>query len=144
MIEVSGGGLQKLVTYFSTSLKLQIFENYGELKVTDEAGKQLAQVYVKAFVMKNDGCVAFYKDGYTDIRGRFDYVSLNASKLANVKKFSLFVMSDKFGSLIRECAPPTATIKQEDELGPVKSRVADYYNKSQERWIGTSMNKKAK
>ena len=144
VIEVSGGGLQKLVTYFSTSLKIQIFENYGELKVTDEAGKQLAQVYVKTFVMKNDGSVSFYKDGYTDIRGRFDYVSLNSSKLQNVKKFSLFIMSDKCGSLIRECTPPSTTIKQEDELGPVKSRVADYYNKQQEKWIAPCKTKLGK
>lgn len=144
VIEVSGGGMQKLVTYFSTSLKLLIFENYGELKVTDETGKQLSQIYVKAFVMKNDGSVAFYKDGYTDIRGRFDYVSLNASKLANVKKFSLFIMSDKYGSLIRECLPPSTTIRPDDELGPVKSRVADYYNKSQEKWIAPNKAKEKK
>jgi hypothetical protein len=133
VIEVNGGGLQRLVTYFSTSLKVQIFENYGELKVTDEAGKQLAQVYVKAFVMKKDGTTSFYKDGYTDIRGRFDFVSLNASKLASAQKFSLFIMSDKFGSLIRECNPPPATIRPEEDLGPVKTRVADYYNKTQKK-----------
>eukprot|EP01022_Parablepharisma_sp_SALTPOND_P023502 TRINITY_DN4_c0_g1_i6.p1 TRINITY_DN4_c0_g1~~TRINITY_DN4_c0_g1_i6.p1 ORF type:complete len:2304 (-),score=338.43 TRINITY_DN4_c0_g1_i6:3914-10825(-) len=133
VIEVNGGGIQRLVTYFSTSLKLQIFENYGELKVTDEAGKQLAQVYVKAFVMKKDGAVAFYKDGYTDIRGRFDYVSLNASQLANAKKFALFVMSDKYGSLIRECTPPPTTIRPEEDFGPVKTRVANYYNRTQQQ-----------
>jgi len=133
VIEVNGGGIQKLVTYFSTSLKLQIFENYGELKVTDEAGKQLAQVYVKAFVMKKDGTISFYKDGYTDIRGRFDYVSLNASQLANAKKFSLFVMSDKYGSLIREAQPPATTIRPEEDLGPVKTRLANYYTKQQNK-----------
>ncbi len=131
VIEINGGGIQKLVTYFSTSLKLQIFENYGELKVTDEAGKQLSQIYVKAFVMKKNGSVTFYKDGYTDIRGRFDFVSLNASQLANATKFALFVMSDKYGSLIKECNPPPTTIKPEEDLGPVKTRVAEYYNKCQ-------------
>eukprot|EP00830_Metopus_es_P002375 TRINITY_DN1213_c0_g1_i6.p1 TRINITY_DN1213_c0_g1~~TRINITY_DN1213_c0_g1_i6.p1 ORF type:complete len:2229 (-),score=458.73 TRINITY_DN1213_c0_g1_i6:107-6793(-) len=144
VIEVNSGGLQKLVTYFSTSLKLQIFENYGELKATDEAGKQLPQVYVKAFVMKNDGTVSFYKDGYTDIRGRFDYVSLNASQLANAKKFALFIMSDKYGSLIRECQPPPTTIRQEEELGPVKSRVANYYKKSQEQQFSKCQKPSAK
>ncbi len=133
VIEVNGGGIQKLVTYFSTSLKLQIFENYGELKVTDEAGKQLSQVYVKAFVMKSNGTVTFYKDGYTDIRGRFDYVSLNASQLANAKKFALFVMSDKYGSLIKECSPPPTTIRPDEELGQAKTRVMEYYNRAQQK-----------
>jgi len=42
--------------------------------VTDAAsGKALAKVYVKSYVRTADGEVKFYKDGYTDLRGRFDY-----------------------------------------------------------------------
>ena len=127
LIEVTGSGIQRLVTYFSTSLKCLLFENYGELKVTDEAGRQLSQVYVKVFAMKKDNSVMFYKDGYTDIRGRFDYVTLNASMLSQIQKFALFVMSDKHGSLIKETQPPAVTKREEEELGPVKTRVANYY-----------------
>jgi len=31
--------------------------------------------------MQTNNTVSFYKDGYTDIRGKFDYLSLNNSKL---------------------------------------------------------------
>ena len=48
----------------------------------------------------------FYKDGYTDIRGRFDYVSLNTNELDNVAQFSLLVLSEAHGAVIREAAPP--------------------------------------
>ena len=125
VIEVVGSGIQRMVTYFSTSLKVHIYENYGELKVTDESGKQLPQVYVKVFGLKHEGGTMFYKDGYTDIRGRFDYVSLNASRLAKVQKFAIFIMSDTNGSLIRECPPPTTTKRSEETFAPTEQKYTE-------------------
>ena len=52
------------------------------------------------------GEVRFFKDGYTDVRGRFDYASLSTSDLDRVERFALLVMSDQHGALIREAAPP--------------------------------------
>ena len=49
----------------------------------------------------------FYKDGYTDLRGCFDYVSLSTPDLDQVAKFSLLVMSEEHGALIRELHPPS-------------------------------------
>lgn len=134
LIEVNSGAIQHLVTYFSTSLKLQIFENYGELRVTDENDQQLPQVYVKVFIKNHDGRVGFYKDGYTDIRGRFDYASVNASKIKAVQRFAIFVMNEKYGSMIKECQPPVATKGKEETMEPVKTRLASYYKKNQAVW----------
>ena len=53
-----------------------------------------------------DGSVQFYKDGYTDLRGRFDYSSLSTSELDNVERFSILIVSDKNGAAVREAAPP--------------------------------------
>lgn len=55
------------------------------------------KVYIKAFSKNNKGEVSFYKDGYTDLRGRFDYASINNENLSSIEKFSLFVMSDELG-----------------------------------------------
>lgn len=52
---------------------------------------------MKAFSKTKSGEVRFYKDGYTDLRGRFDYASLNSESLNSVEKFSLFIMSDELG-----------------------------------------------
>ena len=38
--------------------------------------------------------------------GRFDYASANTSNLGNVEKFSLFVMSDELGCIIKEAGVP--------------------------------------
>jgi len=65
------------VTYFSTSLKVSIIENYGQIKVLDKEDKPLQRVYVKAFAKESNGNVCFYKDGYTDLIGRFDYASVS-------------------------------------------------------------------
>jgi len=63
-------------------------------------------VYVKVYARLKDGQVRFYKDGYTDLRGRFDYASLNTNELENVAKFSLLVLSETDGAAVREANPP--------------------------------------
>ena len=40
----------------------------------------------------------FYKDGYTDLRGKFDYASASSQNIKDIKKFSFFIMSDHFGT----------------------------------------------
>jgi hypothetical protein len=50
--------------------------------------------------------VRFFKDGYTDLRGRFDYSSLSTSDLDTVDRFALLVLSDDHGAVIQEAAPP--------------------------------------
>lgn len=52
---------------------------------------------MKAFSKNKSGEISFYKDGYTDLRGRFDYASLNSDSLTSIEKFSLFIMSDELG-----------------------------------------------
>jgi hypothetical protein len=54
----------------------------------------------------DDGNVRFFKDGYTDLRGKFDYVSLNTDEIDRVEELSLLVMSEEHGSLVREVDPP--------------------------------------
>lgn len=107
LVEVRGGGETKSQPYYSNALSLQIIENYGQLRVADvSSGKSLSTVYVKAYAKMKDGSVRFYKDGYTDLRGRFDYSSLSTNELDQVEKFSLLILSDEFGAVVREANPP--------------------------------------
>ena len=39
----------------------------------------MSKDYVKVYGRAQDGSVKFFKDGYTDLRGKFDYVSLNTN-----------------------------------------------------------------
>jgi len=54
----------------------------------------------------HDGTVKFFKDGYTDLRGRFDYVSLNTNELEDSQRLAVLVLSDAFGAVVREAPPP--------------------------------------
>jgi hypothetical protein len=78
LVEASAAGKTKVAPYFAGEMDVKLSENYGQLRVTDSAGgKPLSKVYVKVYAKLADGSVKFHKDGYTDLRGRFDYASVN-------------------------------------------------------------------
>ena len=113
IIEVSGEGKQIFLRYFSTSLKVHINENYGELKVTDKDNISLPQVYIKVFSKCKTGEVKFFRDGYTDINGKYEYAQINSKNINDVEKFAIFVKSDDFGSVTKEWIPPQTIEKNE-------------------------------
>ena len=49
---------------------------------------------------------SFYRDGYTDIRGKFEYAVTSGDSLKSVSKFSILIQSAEFGSQIKEVNPP--------------------------------------
>ena len=134
LVEVLGAGQRKTQAYHANTLKLTLTENYGRLELRDQtAGKPVSKAYVKVYARLHNGTVRYFKDGYTDLRGRFDYASLNNSdgpiaflervpgnapsgsldtqmlkpgELDQVERLSLLVMSEKDGALVREVAPP--------------------------------------
>ena len=107
MVEISAGGVKKSQAYYANSLNVQVVENYGQVRVTNEkSGRNLAKVYVKVYARLKDGQIRFYKDGYTDLRGRFDYASLNTNEIEFVDKFSLLILSETDGAVVREASPP--------------------------------------
>ena len=107
MVEVVAAGLREAKAYYSNDLKVQMAESYGRVQIAhSETGKPLPSAYVKVYARMNDGRVRFYKDGYTDFRGKFDYVSLNTGQLDQVDRFAVLVLDDEAGAMIREAKPP--------------------------------------
>ena len=102
-------------TYFSADLRVRVIENYGEIKVfiPNKNGNDipLPKTYVKVYQRKNNNEVYFFKDGYTDLRGRFDYGQLSGKNISDVSRFAIFISNDEHGSLIKEAAPPSGTKK---------------------------------
>jgi hypothetical protein len=66
----------------------------------------LSRAYVKTYARFNDGSVRFYKDGYTDLAGRFDYATLSTDELDRVERFAILVIHETRGAVIREAAVP--------------------------------------
>ena len=136
LIEVLGAGQRQAEAYHANSLMLSLAENYGRLEVRDDPGnKPLPKTYVKVYARLKNGQVRYFKDGYTDLRGRFDYASLNSSEgsggppmpmtrgggegtgginhqmlapqeISEVEKLAILILSDTHGALVREAAPP--------------------------------------
>lgn len=107
LVEVTAAGSARTEPYFSNSLAVQVIENYGQVKVTHrETLKPISKAYVKVYAQTASGEVKFYKDGYTDLRGRFDYASLSTPDLDAAAKFSILVLSDEYGAVVQEASPP--------------------------------------
>ncbi|HIM31324.1 MAG TPA: hypothetical protein EYG57_17490 [Planctomycetes bacterium] len=107
LVEVRGGGKTSSVTVLANSLQIGLSNNYGQLQVRHSLNrKTLNTVYVKVYSRNKDGTIHFYKDGYTDLRGRFDYASLSTNQLDQVQRFAVLVMSEEHGALIKELDPP--------------------------------------
>jgi hypothetical protein len=107
LVEVTAAGKTRAVPHLASSMTVNLSENYGQLRVTDNtAGKAVSKVYVKVYARLADGSVKFHKDGYTDLRGRFDYVSVNTPERQAAERYAILVLSDDRGAAIREVAPP--------------------------------------
>ena len=133
LVEIIGAGKRQTQAYHANTLKLTLTENYGRLETRDSTtDKPLPKAYVKVYARLNNGTVRFFKDGYTDLRGRFDYASLNGpenasmqsqgaepppangldyqmlkpAELNNVEKLSLLILSDTHGATVKEVNPP--------------------------------------
>jgi hypothetical protein len=107
IIELTANGKRKSHVCYANSLHLQVIENYGQLRLT-HAKKQipLSKAYVKVYSQTKDKAVQFHKDGYTDLRGCFDYVSLNTEQLDTIEKFAILVIDEKYGAVTREVGVP--------------------------------------
>jgi len=90
-----------VVNDYDNEIDVQISEAVGEVRVisTEEksAGAPVAGAYCKVYSKNNDDTVQFYKDGYTDCRGRFDFMNISTSDQQKAARFALLVTS-KLGS----------------------------------------------
>jgi hypothetical protein len=95
------------VHYLPSLLQLNISSDVGHIRVYSKENKPLPQIYVKAFALYTSGAISFYKDGYTDLRGLFDYASLNQDKQDSIVKFALLVSSPKHGAMTMAVKKPS-------------------------------------
>lgn len=107
IVEVVAAGRSKSQAYYANELKVTLADRYGQVRVHHrQTGAPLPRTYVKVYSRTDSGEASFYKDGYTDIRGCFDYASLSTDELDRVKRFALLIASEQHGALIREAEPP--------------------------------------
>ena len=107
VVEAVGAGMRRARIHYANDLAANVAQQYGQVRVQRASDRgALAATYVKVYAKQKNGVVAFYKDGYTDLRGWFDYATLSTDDLERVDRFAILVTSDAAGSAILEAAPP--------------------------------------
>ena len=107
VIVAVAAGLRRSITHYAHDLAPQLAHKYGQIQVLRASTRApLPATYVKVYARQVGGAVSFYKDGYTDLRGRFDYVTLSTDDLDRVERFALLVASDEAGATVLEADPP--------------------------------------
>jgi hypothetical protein len=107
IVEIVSAGQRKSHVNYANDLVVQLVEQYGQVRVSHRAtSRPLPSSYVKVYARKHGGSVVFYKDGYTDVRGVFDYTTLSNDEIDQVEKFAVLISSDDHGAIVREVAPP--------------------------------------
>ena len=106
IVEILGGGKKASKAVYANDLKTTVSETMGILTVRHgKSGKPLSKAYVKVYASTDKG-VKFFKDGYTDLRGKFDYASVSTTGLGNIRNFSILVMSEENGTTVFEASVP--------------------------------------
>jgi hypothetical protein len=107
VVEAVGAGQRRAKIHYANDLATSLAHQYGQVRVQRASDRAaLVATYVKVYAQKRGGQIAFYKDGYTDLRGWFDYATLSTDDLDHVEKFAILVSSDGSGAAILEAGPP--------------------------------------
>ncbi len=108
MVEVTGRGQRAGAAWYANQLRVRKMEAFGQVEVRSaKDASPLPKTYVKVFARGADGRESFWKDGYTDLRGRFDFLSLNDRKPEEAVEFSILVLHSELGAEILKASPPT-------------------------------------
>ena len=99
LIAAESGNTKLLKVLDSKDLELRQDPLERTVQVLDAATfKPLSKTYVKVYAETRDGVIAFHKDGYTDLRGKFDYLSHTGIDPSTVKRVALLVAHPEKGS----------------------------------------------
>ncbi|MCG8652851.1 MAG: hypothetical protein MI861_23630 [Pirellulales bacterium] len=108
LVEAVAGAARSTALYYGGEITTYVSESYGQLQTTDATShRPISTAYVKVYARYPDGSVRFYKDGYTDARGRFDYASISADDAKGATRFAILVISEEKGATLHDVATPT-------------------------------------
>ena len=103
------GRVTSSLTALSGSLEVQVVTEYGQLRVRDRNGKPVSAAYVKVYAQDESGRMEkFHKDGYTDLRGAFDYASVSTDSEFRPARFAILVLHDTEGVKTLSVKAPAA------------------------------------
>lgn len=88
---------------YSNQLKVVSDKERGILRVLHRDTREpLEATYIKVFGRDASGKVEFCKDGFTDLRGEFDYLRQTTEGLDDLKEFAILIVHPKYGTKVIE------------------------------------------
>jgi hypothetical protein len=107
LVEVIAGASRSTTLYYGGDMTPYVSESFGQLQTSDaNSHRPISTAYVKVYARYPDGGVRFYKDGYTDSRGRFDYASVSAADAKGASRYAILVISEEKGATVHDVAAP--------------------------------------
>merc|ERR1719204_3014238 len=104
IVEVSGSGMLESKTLYDNDLTVQVSKaGLGQIRVVKKSGEVIPRAYVKVYAQTpNAPDGMFYKDGFTDMRGRFDYQTVATDAGSGVQRFAILVQTEGSGADVIE------------------------------------------
>merc|ERR1712242_152116 len=104
VVEVICGGFTVSKPNYDNHLRIEISAKLRQIRVFDKTtNKAISKAYVKVYGQTPDSPEGrFIKDGYTDLRGRFDYATISSDELEFVKALAILVLSPSAGADVLE------------------------------------------
>ena len=101
MASGAGGSVEERIEAMPGSLDVQISRAYRQLRVSGEGGKPIAGAYVKVYVRDASGReIKVHKDGYTDLRGAFDYAAVSTDADFSPAAYAILVQDGAHGAKV--------------------------------------------
>jgi len=99
LVSAQSGTKKLLKILDSRALDLRHRPEERTIQVIDPAARRpLAKTYVKVYAETRSGEVVFHKDGYTDLRGKFDYISHTGVDVSTIQRFAILVSDREKGA----------------------------------------------
>jgi len=99
LVSADSGSKKLLKVLDSRAIDLRHTPESRVVQALDAAtSKPLAKTYVKVYAENQAGEVVFHKDGYTDLRGKFDYLSHTGIDPATIKRVAILVSHPEKGA----------------------------------------------
>lgn len=108
IVEMIAGDVKVCKVNYDNEIIVQHSKDTGEIRVLQRNSRSpIERAYCKVYAQSiRDGSSKFYKDGYSDCRGRFDYRYLSTDQLRDSRRLSILISTEKFGSAIQEVSIP--------------------------------------
>ncbi|MCF7676016.1 MAG: hypothetical protein K9M97_11775, partial [Akkermansiaceae bacterium] len=99
LIAAESGTTKLLKVLDSAAFDLRQSPQDRTIQVLDAAtAKPLPKTYIKVYAETTSGETVFHKDGYTDLRGKFDYLSHTGVDPSTIKRVALLVSHPEKGA----------------------------------------------